>query len=86
MEVLATMAAGVLVGATVFPERLKGLVEKLTLVATALLIFAMGATLGGREGFVEELAVVGWASALFCVVPAALSTAAAAAGWLAPRL
>ena len=73
VEVLAAMAAGVLLGATVFPERLKGLVEKLTLVATALLICA---TLGGREGFVEELAVVGWASALFCVVPAALSTAA----------
>lgn len=76
MEVLAAMAAGVLVGATVFPERLKGVLEKLTLAATGLLIFAMGATLGGREAFLEELAAVGWASALFCVVPAALSTAA----------
>lgn len=74
MEVLVVMIAGALVGATVFPARLKGVNDKLTLAFTALLIFAMGATLGGREDFLQELGAVGWASALFCVVPVALST------------
>ncbi|CAK7001939.1 MAG: hypothetical protein PEGG_00038 [Paraeggerthella hongkongensis] len=74
MEVLVIMAVGVLVGATVFPARLKGANEKLTLLFTALLIFSMGALLGGRDTFLEELGTVGWASALFCLVPVALST------------
>ena len=39
VEILVVMVAGVLVGATVFPARLKGLNEKLTLAATGLLIF-----------------------------------------------
>ena len=68
------MVAGVLVGATVFPARLKGVNEKLTLALTALLIFSMGATLGGRDAFLEELGTVGWASVLFCLVPVLLST------------
>ena len=76
VEILAVMVVGVLVGATVFPERLKGLNEKLTLAATALLIFSMGVLLGGRDAFLEELGTVGWASVLFCVVPVAFSTAA----------
>lgn len=74
MEVLVVMAVGVLAGATVFPARLKGVNDKATLVLTALLIFAMGATLGGRDAFLEELGALGWASALFCIVPVALST------------
>ena len=70
------MAAGVLVGATVFPARLKGLNEKLTLAATGLLIFSMGVLLAGRDSFLEELGQVGWASILFCLVPVAFSTIA----------
>ncbi|MFQ9179419.1 MAG: lysine exporter LysO family protein [Eggerthella lenta] len=76
MEILAVMAAGVLVGATVFPARLKGLNEKLTLAATGLLIFSMGVLLAGRDSFLEELGQVGWASILFCLVPVAFSTIA----------
>ncbi len=59
-----------------FPARLKGLNEKLTLAATALLIFSMGVLLAGRESFLEELGAVGWASVLFCLVPVAFSTIA----------
>lgn len=59
MEILAVMVAGVLVGATVFPARLKGLNEKLTLAATVLLIFSMGVLLAGRDAFLEELGAVG---------------------------
>ncbi|WP_390610464.1 lysine exporter LysO family protein [Gordonibacter urolithinfaciens] len=76
MEILVVMVAGVLVGATVFPARLKGLNEKLTLAATGLLIFSMGVLLAGRESFLEELGTVGWASVLFCLVPVAFSTIA----------
>ena len=76
VEILAVMAAGVLVGATVFPARLKGLNEKLTLAATGLLIFSMGVLLAGRDSFLEELGQVGWASILFCLVPVAFSTIA----------
>ena len=73
VEILAVMAAGVLVGATVFPARLKGLNEKLTLAATGLLIFSMGVLLAGRDSFLEELGQVGWASILFCLVPVAVT-------------
>ncbi|MFQ8868263.1 MAG: hypothetical protein ACLR67_08225, partial [Eggerthella lenta] len=59
VEILAVMAAGVLVGATVFPARLKGLNEKLTLAVTGLLIFSMGVLLAGRDSFLEELGQVG---------------------------
>ena len=65
-----------LVGATVFPARLKGLNEKLTLAVTGLLIFSMGVLLAGRDSFLEELGQVGWASILFCLVPVAFSTIA----------
>lgn len=74
MEVLVIMIAGVLVGATVFPARLKGANEKLTLICTALLIFSMGAMLGGRDSFLDELGSVGWASLLFCLIPVVFST------------
>ena len=73
VEILVVMVAGVLVGATVFPARLKGLNEKLTLAATGLLIFSMGVLLAGRESFLEELGTVGWASVLFCLVPVAVT-------------
>lgn len=76
MEILIVMVAGVVVGATVFPERLKGLNEKLTLAATALLIFSMGVLLAGRDAFLDELGAVGWSSLLFCLVPVVLSTIA----------
>ncbi len=74
MEILLIMVAGVVLGATVFPETLKGLNEKLTLCTTALLIFSMGALLGGRDAFVEELSTVGVASFLFAIIPAVFST------------
>lgn len=74
MEILGIMLVGVLIGASVFPSQLKGVNDKLMLVSTGLLIFTMGALLGGRDEFLEELVVVGWASVLFCVLPAAFST------------
>ena len=76
MEILVVMCVGVLVGATVFPDSLKKANSTLTLVCTGLLIFSMGAMLGGREGFLDELAQLGLASLAFAVLPIVLSTAA----------
>lgn len=74
LEVLVIMCAGVVLGATVFPDSLKEANSRLTLVATGLLIFSMGALLGGRDAFLEELASIGLGSLAFCLAPVALST------------
>lgn len=73
MEILVVMVVGAVVGATVFPVQLKGLNEKLTFISTALLIFSMGANLGGRDAFLEELGSLWLASLLFCLAPIAFS-------------
>lgn len=75
MDILVAMCVGVLAGATVVPASFKKANDALTLAATGLLIFAMGAMLGAREGFPEELATLGAASIAFAVLPAAFSTA-----------
>ena len=72
---LIVMCLGVALGATVFPDRLKSLNSKLTLVTTGLLIFSMGVSLGGRPSFLEELATVGVSSLVFCLVPSICSVA-----------
>lgn len=67
------MCAGVALGATVFPAALKGTNEKLTLVATGLLIFSMGAMLGSRDAFVDEIVSLGLSSLAFAILPIAFS-------------
>lgn len=76
MEILIVMCVGVAVGATVFPDSLKKANSSLTLAATGLLIFSMGAMLGGREGSLDDLATLGLASLAFAVLPIVFSTAA----------
>ena len=75
METIAIMCLGVLVGATVFPKRLKALNSRLQTAVTALLIFLMGVGLGSRPGFLSEVAEIGFESLILAVVPAALSAA-----------
>ena len=75
METILVMCVGVLVGAFAFPPSLKGVNEKLTLVSTGLLIFSMGAMLGGRDSFLDELASLGLNSLAFAVLPIAFSVA-----------
>ena len=75
MEIILVMCVGVLVGAFAFPPSLKGVNEKLTLVSTGLLIFSMGAMLGGRDSFLDELASLGLSSLAFAVLPIAFSVA-----------
>lgn len=76
METILMMCAGVLVGAAVFPERLRVWNSRLQVVMTALLIFTMGVGLGSRPGFLEELGEMGLESLVFAVVPILLSVAA----------
>lgn len=75
MTTIAIMCVGILVGATVFPAKLKKWNDRLQLGLTALLIFTMGVGLGSRPGFLEEMGSLGLESVLFAAVPMALSTA-----------
>ena len=70
---ILVMAAGMLVGAKVFPERHKAKNEIAQAACTALLIFSMGVMLGKRENFLGELAELGLTSFLCFLIPAALS-------------
>lgn len=75
MLTIAIMCLGVLVGATIFPRKLKGLNSFLQTAVTALLIFIMGVGLGSRPNFLSEVAEIGLESLILAVVPVALSVA-----------
>lgn len=75
METILIMCLGVLVGATVFPDRLKKWNQRFQTAATALLIFTMGVGLGSRPGFLAEIGEMGLESLVLALVPAALSAA-----------
>ena len=75
MEIFAAMALGIVLGATIFPERLSAANAALTLASTGLLIFCMGADLGARDELMGQLANVGFASVVLCLAPVALSIA-----------
>ena len=69
------MCVGVVVGATVFPQKLKRWNSRLQLAMTALLIFTMGVSLGSRPGFLEELGAIGTKSLIFAILPILASVA-----------
>ena len=75
MTTILIMCAGVAVGATVFPAKLKKWNERLQLVVSALLIFTMGVSLGSRPGFLDEMGTMGLDSLIFALVPILLSVA-----------
>ena len=75
MTTILIMCAGVAVGATVYPAKLKKWNERLQLVVTALLIFTMGVSLGSRPGFLDEMGTMGLDSLIFALVPIQLSVA-----------
>ena len=75
MTTMLIMFAGVLVGATVFPQNLKKWNSRLQLGMTALLIFTMGVSLGSRPGFLEELGAIGLKSLIFALLPILFSVA-----------
>ena len=73
VAVLAAMAAGVLVGVRFLPERCERANGKLQYILIPVLIFCMGATLGGNPEFFGNLSSLGLKAALFAVVPMAFS-------------
>ena len=67
MITICVMCAGILVGKFFFPERFKKGNELLQTVCTALLIFAMGVSIGRNDGLLQNLATLGLDSVLFCL-------------------
>lgn len=74
MLILIIMAAGILIGARWFPTKLTTFNSRLQLVCTAVLIFAMGVSLGNRPNFFDDLKTLGWDSFLLAVFPIFFST------------
>ncbi len=74
MATLGIMILGFLIG-RVFPARHKEKNERLQLICTLLLIFTMGVSLGGRDGFFSELLDLGLKSFVFFLIPTLLSIA-----------
>ena len=75
MATIIVMIFGIIAG-RFYPENRKGINEKVQLFCTLLLIFLMGVSLGQREGFFSELAVLGTQSFLFFLIPTVFSIGA----------
>ncbi len=73
MITICVMCAGILVGKFFFSERFKKGNELLQTICTALLIFAMGVTLGQKEDLLDNLLSLGLDSLLFFAIPTAAS-------------
>ncbi len=73
MDILIIMCIGILLGRLTCLRRLKKKNEYLSLLCTFVLIFSMGAMLGERENFFEELSSFGIKSFLFFLIPTVLS-------------
>lgn len=74
MLILAIMVAGGIVGFIGIPERAHRINSRLQVVFVAFLIFAMGVSLGAREGFFGELAAMGWDALVLSWLPMIGST------------
>lgn len=73
MDIILVMCIGILVGRFLVPQGMKKLNEQISMCCTWLLIFAMGVMLGEREGFFEDLSMLGVRSFLFFLIPTVLS-------------
>lgn len=69
MIILLAIALGVIIGAKFFPIKLKKLNEKVQVILIALLIFAMGISLGNRENIAKELFTLGFDSLVLAILP-----------------
>ncbi|MDD6032832.1 MAG: LysO family transporter [Oscillospiraceae bacterium] len=68
------MLAGVLVGLRFFPPKYNKINLRLQTVCTALLIFAMGVSLGSQPDFIEKISSIGLQSLVLALCGIALST------------
>lgn len=73
MDIILVMCIGILVGRFLVPQGMKKFNERVSMCCTWLLIFAMGVMLGEREGFLEELSMLGVRSFFFFLIPTVCS-------------
>lgn len=69
MDIIVVMCIGILVGRFLVPQGMKRFNERISMCCTWLLIFAMGVMLGEREGFLEDLSMLGVRSFFFFLIP-----------------
>lgn len=68
------MLAGILVGLRFFPPKYNRINLRLQTICTALLIFAMGVSLGSQPDFIEKISSIGLQSLVLALCGIALST------------
>lgn len=73
MDIILIMCIGILVGRFLVPQGMKKFNERVSMCCTWLLIFAMGVMLGEREGFLEDLSMLGVRSFFFFLIPTVCS-------------
>ena len=74
MLIMIIMLAGVLVGLRFFPPKYNKINLRLQTVCAALLIFAMGVSLGSQPDFIEKISSIGLQSLVLALCGVALST------------
>ena len=74
MLIMIIMLAGVLVGLRFFPPKYNKINLRLQTVCTALLIFAMGVSLGSQPDFLEKISSIGLQSLVLALCGIAFST------------
>lgn len=73
VDILVIMCAGAVVGRLFVPASVKRVNELFQTCCTALLIFAMGISLGAQDDFLSNLGVFGAQSLVFCLLPTVCS-------------
>lgn len=74
MLIMIIMLAGILVGLRFFPPKYNRINLRLQTICTALLIFAMGVSLGSQPDFIEKISSIGLQSLVLALCGIALST------------
>ena len=75
-KVLACMAVGMVFGLKFFPDKYQKINGLLQFIFIAVLIFCMGAALGGNPLFFVELHKLGFKALVFAVIPIVFSVLA----------
>lgn len=73
MDIIIVMCIGIIIGNFIKFKQNKIINEKIQLISTIALIFAMGVNIGSKENFVDELASLGITSFIFFIIPTLLS-------------
>ncbi len=82
-SILIYLVVGAVLGATIFPRRLLWANNRLITIGLALVLFTMGASLGGSPTLLADLAAAGSQAAVLAVAATAGSVLVV---WLLTRL